>query len=1267
MRMTFRPMTDDDFNSMNGIVREKSTTTVYSAIESNTMSSSIIFGSRDTVDTVTGRKTVARDNYRGYMILHKPVLNVLLTNKGTLMATYLGISNTLMKDIMDFKVIYDKKNKQLIDYINIKDLDISDCLCGAEILEMKLKEMNVDEQIDLEVRRLVHKVGFKDKVDLSDVGEVNKDKEGICVIGDYYIKLAEEGRKRKNIQDSEIEMLCMKELASHKDNRLVYLINAKKDTFLRAIVRKVALLPTNLMPKQGDKVYDPSFVMLGNILTSSNKLRNIEVQKGLLANYILEYKRLVRAYVDFTETQDNRTDPSYFSILRKLHGKKNLIRGKMIGKRNDYTSRSVVIPDPTLSITEIALPREMIAKVYLHHYLEKLAPEEIAFVKSKSADVIADEINKLGILDYVYAGMNRAPSLHTLSYLSYKVKVCGGYAIRVNPLVCEGYNMDFDGDTVGIHVPITPDGVREMRELMFTLENMFKPADGTCTLKPRLEMLYGLNIMTREEYPIKESIQSFSSLEELKEEVLKQNIKVYDTVTLNGDTNCAGRLLFKYILPADVRSRYTKAISKKTVGTIIDGLLLCGKNVFANTVDNMIQLAFKIATLYSPTTAVFTEVNKKLFTGPFERFEKEMQESIILHDKGFVSEKAYNRKYSELLAQAEKSIKESIMQALDGTELEPSVEMLNGLYMATRNKYKLDTESYDEDLYEVDDFEELEKNILTKIIQVDDTVIIGGVRYLAGRLLISTKSGKQVTEEITKNNVDQYLRNKEVVKLGFRISRLFPINRLSDKVKGYVATNIDYFSDGLPRHKNGFATLVEAGSRGTESNLIQMYSHKGRVLKGNGEVFNAVIRHSFSDFLYPSEHFITAYGSRKGELDKSVKPADTGYGERIMSMACDMIITEDDCGTTDGFTVRLKDLIRYDKANYKSEDEKIKKAKKTMAAIIAGRWEVGGTYVSASDAENIVESRDEITIRSPFKCKNKCCSKCYGIDLGIRGKAVKGLPVGVIAAQSIGEPGTQLVMKSFHAGGIAGGADAGSDYDIIERLFRKTNIDNYKKYPTYDPIAPWDGTIEMRPNPQVFEDGIISIGGKDTKIKYPYSAKNLLKKYVNKGEGICKREGDHALKEIEEYSSIDEAILYLVYQCYFTYKEQVDMNIKHFEILASAMEMYFVVSSSNKKIKPGMYYTQSELLSRGGLPADSKYIRVIRGAQDVPIVRASAAYRFLLERVEEGIARATTLELVETFDGLMPAVAFGLQPKIGTYYNNFIEERRKAGDACEII
>lgn len=459
---------------------------------------------------------------------------------------------------------------------------------------------------------------------------------------------------------------------------------------------------------------------------------------------------------------------------------------------------------------------------------------------------------------------------------------------------------------------------------------------------------------------------------------------------------------------------------------------------------------------------------------------------------------------------------------------------------------------------------------------------------------------------------------------------------------------------------SGYVKLSVSGARGSRDNLLQSFSIKGQVRKNSTESFSALIENSYVTQLTTMEQMVAAYGGRQGQIDKSLKTGDTGYAMRQMWHATQGLdITCDDCGTNRGIVVRKSDLTVF--VDDSDENKMNTEIADMFAHAIVGRYRPGSNKViTEEEAHKWANDKSVkyIEIRSPLTCNNPCCKKCYGIEWSTHKPAVVGLPAGIIDAQSIGEPGTQLTMKTFQSGGVVGKAGVTSAFDKVNNYIHVANLAKLSKagkYPGYDPLAWATGKVIESPASDINMKVVTIEGCKRKRIVVPNDV--VLKTEAVKGQGLSYRHGDYDLREIIQYSGIEAAQRYLIFKLYSLYKSEVKIKMIHFECLVASMTRYMIVSTNRDDLMVGQYATAQELY-RGDISKTEIIPRLV-GVKDLPNASHEAMDAIIMESQVEGLSRICLLGMSDTLTKPLNRMVLGQTICNGSATPGFIENRKE--------
>jgi len=608
------------------------------------------------------------------------------------------------------------------------------------------------------------------------------------------------------------------------------------------------------------------------------------------------------------------------SLADILKGKQGRFRQNLLGKRVDYSGRSVIVVGPKLNIDECGLPKRMALELFKPFVMSEIIKRELAYnVRSASRFIETNAPEVWDILENITQHtrvlLNRAPTLHRLGIQSFRPRLVEGKAIQLHPLVCPAFNADFDGDQMAVHVPLTEEAKWEAENLMASERNILKPATGAPVTTPQQDIALGCYYLTKyRETDTSEVKKFFSSITEAKfaykarKITLKERVKVRFTDLAKFSKGqgplvetSIGRIFFNEVLP-DKLPYYNESITKRHLGAMIQLLLeLYGQEQTARVLDDIKTLGFKYV-----TTAGY---------------------SLGMNDFGEIAEK-------------------------------------------------------------------------TALLEAGD------------------KQVALVEEQYQEGLLTDSERHAKVMEIWTEVK---------DKV-------VSHNKEGLDRDGSVFA-MIDSGARGSWGQLGQVIGMKGLVASPSGEIIELPVKGNFKEGFDILEFFISSHGTRKGLSDTALRTANAGYlTRRLVDVAQDVVVLDEDCGDTVGEV--------FTKAQSEQMGQKLATrvlGRFVLADVKAGRKKLvkAGAVVTEEAARRIEENAVEsVHVRSVLQCllPKGVCVKCYGYDLSHNQVVKSGAAVGVIAAQSIGEPGTQLTMRTFHLGGVAGG-DITQGLPRVEELF----------------------------------------------------------------------------------------------------------------------------------------------------------------------------------------------------------------------------------------
>ncbi len=780
------------------------------------------------------------------------------------------------------------------------------------------------------------------------------------------------------------------------------------------------------------------------------KLKEINAPEVILRNE----KRILQEAVDALIDNSVRHGSSPSSALNQsqrrplksladnLKGKRGLFRANLLGKRVDYSGRSVIVVGPELKLNQCGLPKHMALELFKPFVISQLIKRELAYNIRGASRLIEDGIPEVwAILEEVIVNkhvlLNRAPTLHRLGIQAFKPILVEGNAIQVHPLVCTAFNADFDGDQMAVHVPLSDEAQIEAAEIMASNKNILKPGSGDPIISGKLDVVLGCYWMTKlvpgdkgegmsfESPAAAELAHSFGELGfRAKIKVLPTDAPKFAEFEGKAFETTLGRLLFNNILPADY-PYINGDINRKKMGLLVDDLMeKYGMESIASIMDSIKAFGFKYAT-YSGVTWGIDDVLVPAGKDELIKAAKVKADQVIeQYNSGFISEDERMRK---------------------------NIEIWHG----------------------------------------------------------------------AKNEVE----------------KLIP--------------------EALQKHGSVY-DMVNSGARGSVGNLTQMVGMKGLIQNTAGETIEFPILSCSKEGLSPLEYFITTHGSRKGLTDTALNTAKAGYlTRRLFDVAQDMIISEEDCGTKEGIKVRKENaagievpLSRNAKGRFLAED-----VVNASGKVLFKKGEFL-TKDHALQLDN--EGIEEIVVRSPLVCKSShgVCVKCYGADLGKHKVIDLGEAVGTVAAQAIGEPGTQLTMRTFHAGGTASvGGDITQGLPRVEEVFEKRKPKNPAVVSHVDGVVTH---VELSgPDKKIVVLPEISDKAKTkAEVEYPVAfSRTILVKIgdkVNRGDMLT--DGSADIDELFRYAGKEKAENYIIREISKLYELQGEaVSRKHIEVIVRQM------------------------------------------------------------------------------------------------------------------
>ncbi len=944
------------------------------------------------------------------------------------------------------------------------------------------------------------------------------------------------------------------------------------------------------------------------VINRNNRLKKL-LELNAPSIIVQNEKRMLQEAVDALFDNGRRgrnvTGPSnrpLKSISSMLKGKQGRFRQNLLGKRVDYSGRSVIAVGPELKMYQCGIPKEMALELFKPHVIHGLVERDIVHnIKSAKKmienqdervwDVVEDVIKEHPVM------LNRAPTLHRLGIQAFEPKLVSGKAIRLHPLVCAGFNADFDGDQMAVHVPLSEAAQAEARLLMLSSNNILDPKDGKPIVTPSQDMVLGNYYITTEKPGDKGEGRVFKNANEAIEAYERREVTLHARIALPAKSfkyktftdeqkemyliTTVGKLLFNEILPDGFQYINEPTKANYEGFTPMSHFLKRGSNIPEEIKKKEINKPFAKGDL------------KKIIAQVFKRY-KTTETSIYL-DKL----KNLGFKYSTL----------------------------SGISISIADVVK----------------SEHKNEIINKSQKVVDTI---NKQYRRG--LITDRERYEKVCEVWNNTTSE----------------------VEKELKQKVQTLTD----------NPIMMMVNSGARGSIGQYNQMAGMRGLLAKPNGDAVEIPVTSSFVDGLSVSEYFISTHGTRKGNADTALKTADSGYlTRRLVDVVQDVIVREEDCGTIQGVVVKafvdesdgtviesLHERITGRYTNKKVVDPE------TKQLIIDKNELITEPIADKIDKAGITE----VEIRTALTCKteNGVCKHCYGINLATGNIAEIGEAVGIMAAQSIGEPGTQLTMRTFHNGGVASGADITQGLPRVQELFEARN-----------PKA---------------KSTIAEIDGKITKIdevngKYKIAITNDVETRehtTNYGVKLCVELGQSVKagdklnvgsvnpKELLAVTDPITAQNYILSEVQKVYKSQgVDVSDKHIEILARRMIARIkIVDGGETKLVDGKLVSMHEFtrinkeaIINGKKPATGRPIMlgITKASLETDSFLSAASF----QETTRILTDASIKGKVDNLTGLKENVIIGKLIPAGTgskYYSNVkysLESEQVEDDALDVL
>ena len=802
------------------------------------------------------------------------------------------------------------------------------------------------------------------------------------------------------------------------------------------------------------------------------------------------------------------------SLAEVLKGKQGRFRQNLLGKRVDYSGRSVIVVDPHLKLHQCGLPSAMALELFKPFVLRRLMEQGKGIENIKGAKRVVDRGEPIvwDVLDEVIKNrlvlLNRAPTLHRLSIQAFEPVLIEGKAIHLHPLVCKPFNADFDGDQMSVHVPLSTQAQTEARILMLSSNNLRSPASGVVQTVPSQDMVFGTYFLTSEKVGAKGEGRAFMNFEDvLSAYDNRGHVDIQAKVIVRVDSEDAnefkdGRFLFRVsnaefaMRPKSKKDAAGVTIEEYPWETIDEETWQEKRRNGDNSIELRRHVVSNVYDVTDESVRIQTTVGRIIFN-----------RQCLPADYPFVN---YQMSNSDI-----KALVNDCCDRYSTTDVEPILDAIKhtGFHYATRAG--------------------LTVSVWDAVIPSDKPEMLETAQDMVDRINLNYEMGF----------VNQDERHREVIRVWQECAET-----LGSKM-------LDGFDEDNPIYM-----MADSGARGSTTQLRQLAGMRGLMADMKGDTIDLPIKANFREGLEPLEYFISTYGARKGLVDTASHTSDSGYlTRRLVDVAQDVIVREEDCGTDEFCTY---DIVKPGESSV--DTDLIGRC--CPNDVISADGEVlipaGGYIESREDLERLLDAGiQKVDLRALLTCKSKygVCQKCYGWDLSTRRPVNIGTSVGIIAAQSIGEPGTQLTMRTIHSGGVAGADDITQGLPTVARMFDVVGNVNEKILGREADLAPVSGTLLITPEQTEYLIRIVDSDDRSRILeewRIPASARFM----PGMEDGVEVRAGDQItrgfvnFRKLRKLTDIESTMHTFVASVKDVYTSQgVDLNDKHIEVIARQM------------------------------------------------------------------------------------------------------------------
>ncbi|TPR53519.1 DNA-directed RNA polymerase subunit beta' [Metamycoplasma neophronis] len=1299
---------------------------------------------------------MARRNHMGHIKLNSPVVHFWYFKVDhSIIFKLLGLrssnhsSDTVKREELENLIYY--KNHIVLENGGLKSLpknQIIEINEAAIIYKAALEELlerfepgteeydDIKETLDSLVEKATSKIGQEYGIDFYELNEViehySDAKIGTGAIAIEYLLKNLDLQKEKEYVTNEIAKLNAEEIENpdrfastakqsrEKLYKRLQVINAfieSKQDPTSMLIYNLPVIPADLRPliqlDGGRHSTSDINELYRRVIIRNNRLQQWQEKDAptlVIQNELRMIQEAVDALIDNQRRSPNpvlsKDNRPFKSISDALTGKKGRFRQNLLGKRVDYSGRSVIVVGPSLKMHQCGIPREMAAKLFEPWIIARLIEKEVATTIKNAKKIIEDQNPVIWphVADAIKGRLvllNRAPTLHRLSIQAFEPVLVRGKAIRLHPLVCTPFNADFDGDQMAVHVPISEQALLESRELMLANKNILGPKDGEPIINPSQDMILGLYYLTIEENGALGEGRVFDDFDHMMRALEAKKVSLHARVALPAESvkssklinphdkqqyiiSTVGKFIFNNVFPRSFPFIYDNKVNK--ANSLEDYNQSFNAKYVVPAGTNIVDyIKYEL-----PIQEAFNKKNiAKIIRYAFDKYVATISMADVASavDKLSLNDSDYNSlaEYISLKTYENKKIdSEHAILLSQFTEEELNKIQLHSPERMAGSNSPLTPEEKAKILDGVwFKYTNIVASILDEIKQLGfDYSTISGISISFSDILETDKKAELIKEG------DEYISKlKQYYNLGW----ITDDDRYSLTIKKWAEIK-DEIQEDLQKiikenPQNPVITMINSGARGNISNYVQLAGMRGlmanntkttkadakndRVVRSTVEV---PVKSSFIEGLTAFEFYSSTHGARKGLTDTALNTAKSGYlTRRLVDVAQNIVVRQENCGSDYGYVAR--NIV----------DTKTKQIIVSLKERIVGRFankpviskkgiEIcpRNTLITEKIAQRIVEDNiEEVEIRSILGCntRNGVCKMCFGKDLATNRIVNIGEAVGIIAAQSIGEPGTQLTMRTFHTGGVAGVEDITGGFTRLIEL-----IDAHEQ-PWGRPavISPYKGKVtDIEVDEKDANNYLITIltetndGQKVPKKVFVNTTKKLRVKEndeVRIGQKLS--EGPVILKELLNLTDTITVQNYLLKEIQRIYRIQgIAISDKYIEIIIRQMMSKIVISEpGDSKFFAGaivdIFDYQEEnahLLSKGLRPSYGKV--VIKGAKQVPLLSDSFLAAASYQETSKILVHAAISSRSDTLSGLKENIIVGKKIPSGTALRPFEEHSK---------